>query len=52
MTRLASFVYCSPFLSRLAGMPDWEAYRAGTLQVISGCRYGLAIDEDPSFVGG
>jgi tetratricopeptide (TPR) repeat protein len=52
MTKLASFVYYSPFLSRLAGVPDWEAYRAGTLQVISGCSHGLAIDADPSFVGG
>jgi TolB-like protein/DNA-binding winged helix-turn-helix (wHTH) protein/tetratricopeptide (TPR) repeat protein len=43
--RLASFVYYSPFLARLAGAPDWEAYRAGTLQSMRECSHGLEIDE-------
>jgi len=43
--KLASFIYYSPFLSRLAGTPDWQAYRAGALQSMQGCSHGVEIDE-------
>jgi TolB-like protein/DNA-binding winged helix-turn-helix (wHTH) protein len=51
-TRLATFVYYSPFLSQLAGTPDWEAYRAGALRAMLACRHGLEMDEDLSFADG
>jgi TolB-like protein len=49
---LASSVYYSPFLARLAGTPEWEEYRADVLKGMQGCSHSQGIEQDPSFVGG
>jgi TolB-like protein/DNA-binding winged helix-turn-helix (wHTH) protein/Tfp pilus assembly protein PilF len=51
-TSLAASVFYSPFLSRLAGTPDWEDYRSGALQSMQGCSHGLEIGGDRSVAGG